>query len=715
VRKGEKLSRFFLRFSLTPKPPRLYCILYFSIHGWGFSGMKKALLALALLSLIGRIGLADLYWDSNADTPGAGTTPNGTWGTDTFWSADPAGAAATAGWTSGETAVFSAGTDATGAYTVTISGTQTAAGIRVEEGSVIIAGAGAAALGTGTVTLSSGTTFTIPSILRVTQTAGSGGVVLNGGTLRNNAVASAGASFWDPDGNISLGSGTGTISTDNLSGHLYSGRILGPGTLTKAGTGDFRTQNTTTFNTFTKLVVDGGMYRPGNALAVNFNENTLAAGSGGVFGTIPSSFLADAITLNNGGAIGNVNNVTLHNNRGITLGVTGGTISVDNGVMTIPGAISGPGNLTIGRVTTTSGNARVVLSGNNTYDGNTLVNNGILHVQSATALGSTVGNTQVATGAELRFDSAASSVTINEPITIAGIGAGGGGAITVQNSAVATLSGPITLSGDATVTVSGVSTVTYDNPASFTGVNRNLTVQGGAGVGGGGTVTGTINLGTGSLTKLQGGTWRLNSAAGNTYSGGTTISSGTLLVNNTTGSGTGTGAVAVNGGTLGGSGTIAGPVTVGAATVAPGESPGTLTINNTFVLNPASALAYELNGANQTVGGGVNDLITGITNLTLDGTLNITETVAGSFLAAMNGDTWRLLNYTGLLVDNGLTLGTVPSLAAGLEFTIDTSTFGQVDLRVVPEAGSIAALGLVGILSAAAVWFKKRRAQQAAV
>jgi autotransporter-associated beta strand protein len=81
-----------------------------------------------------------LYWDSNDVTPGAGTTPTGTWGTSNFWSTDPLGTATTEAWTSGGTAVFSAGTDATGPFTVTVSGTQTASGITVEEGTVTLTG-----------------------------------------------------------------------------------------------------------------------------------------------------------------------------------------------------------------------------------------------------------------------------------------------------------------------------------------------------------------------------------------------------------------------------------------------------------------------------------------------------------------------------------------------------------------------------------------------
>src|SRR5262245_14308393 len=66
-----------------------------------------------------------LYWDSNADTAGAGPTPAGIWGTDSFWSTDPLGLVIPGAWVPGNNAVFSAGTDATGAFAVTLSGAQT--------------------------------------------------------------------------------------------------------------------------------------------------------------------------------------------------------------------------------------------------------------------------------------------------------------------------------------------------------------------------------------------------------------------------------------------------------------------------------------------------------------------------------------------------------------------------------------------------------------
>jgi autotransporter-associated beta strand protein len=113
--------------------------------------------------------------------------------------------------------------------------------------------------------------------------------------------------------------------------------------------------------------------------------------------------------------------------------------------------------------------------------------------------------------------------------------------------------------------------------------------------------SGVIQGDGGSLTKI--GTGQLNLTAANSYTGGTTISAGTLLVKNKSGTGTGTGAVQVNTGTLGGTGIIAGAVTVGTGTssgaiLLPGNSapkPGTLTMNSALIFNPRATYTCVLN------------------------------------------------------------------------------------------------------------------------
>lgn len=178
---------------------------------------------------------------------------------------------------------------------------------------------------------------------------------------------------------------------------------------------------------------------------------------------------------------------------------------------------------------------------------------------------------------------------------------------------------------------------------------------------------------TGKLAvEVKKGTTTLGNA--NTYTGGTTVSGGTLLADNSTGSATGTGAVQVNsGGTLGGSGFITGAVTVAdGGTIAPGSSPETLTLGE-LALSDGSNLNFEL-GTPGVVGNGVNDLIDVVTNLngttssgnlTLDGRLNITA------LAGFGEGTYTIINYDGTLTDNTLVAGLRP---AGYNFTVDAST-----------------------------------------
>jgi hypothetical protein len=114
---------------------------------------------------------ANLYWDTDSATAGSGpdTTPDGTWATSgTTWSTDSTGATATSALTTAgiDDLFFSAGTDATGSYTVTLGAAQSTKSLTFQEGAVTVTA--------NTLTL-----------------AGGGGITVNSGTGTGNAIISS--------------------------------------------------------------------------------------------------------------------------------------------------------------------------------------------------------------------------------------------------------------------------------------------------------------------------------------------------------------------------------------------------------------------------------------------------------------------------------------------------------------------------------------------
>jgi autotransporter-associated beta strand protein len=149
-----------------------------------------------------------------------------------------------------------------------------------------------------------------------------------------------------------------------------------------------------------------------------------------------------------------------------------------------------------------------------------------------------------------------------------GTNGGEGGLIFFETAAAADTTARIELFGNAILNTFGE----YFVPFKIGSLEGSGTVS----LGSTALVTGRNNLNTtfsgiikdgGSLTKVGIGALTLEGA--NTYTGGTKINEGTLIVGNSAGSATGTGLVLVNGGTLGGSGTIAGAVVIGT-----GDGPG---------------------------------------------------------------------------------------------------------------------------------------------
>jgi autotransporter-associated beta strand protein len=119
-----------------------------------------------------------LYWDINSNTPGAGgASPSGAWDNLTpNFNNDAAGAGDVRGLTKNtgtlDTVVFSAGTDATGSFTVTATGAKTIKGLEVPLGQVTINGGSISS--TNGYDVSTGASATISSTIN-------GAVIKNGG------------------------------------------------------------------------------------------------------------------------------------------------------------------------------------------------------------------------------------------------------------------------------------------------------------------------------------------------------------------------------------------------------------------------------------------------------------------------------------------------------------------------------------------------------
>ena len=229
--------------------------------------------------------------------------------------------------------------------------------------------------------------------------------------------------------------------------------------------------------------------------------------------------------------------------------------------------------------------------------------------------------------------------------------------------------------GGATLDASGTGAVTFSNPSApvFSEPNQARTITL-TGVNTGSNTLATLlsDNGTGATTLLKGGTgtWAINGA--NTYTGGTTITGGTLKVNNATASGTGTGAVTVgSGAALGGFGKITGPVTIhSGAHLAPGDGVGTLTVGN-LSLSAGAVLDYEF-----TLNSG-NDLVA----VTLPGGLTLNNAgfnlfAAGSTTRWTNPGTYNLLQYSGTLGGSGIAGLSVLNPQSGLQYSFgNTGSF----------------------------------------
>lgn len=229
------------------------------------------------------------YWDTDGSTAGAGgTSPSGTWDAASANWNNAAGSGTATAWNGvNEAAVFSAGTGATGSYTVTVDGTRLADALILEEGNLTLTG--------GTIDLVNA---------RVIRSFTAGGTL----TIDSDITS------------------TGTLSFDGAGSHVFNGSSNHPGGtnissgFTLGATGDISLTSGVNISGAT-AIINGSLASAG---AININGGSLLAQ-----GTITAG---GNVNLNNTGV---ANNLTL---AGAASLAATGTIAVNNGSVTLNGS-----------------------------------------------------------------------------------------------------------------------------------------------------------------------------------------------------------------------------------------------------------------------------------------------------------------------------------------------------------------------------------------
>ncbi len=647
------------------------------------------------------------------------------------------------------------GSSSTGSGTVTVNsgstigGTGSATGlVDVKSGGILSPGAGIGTLTVGSLNLNAGSaaTYEFNSSPSNDLVAVSGPLTINGGAITLTDVTGSPTNFTTPGTyNLishtaaTLGAGVASLSIANAQ----------PGfTYTLNDTGSMITLTIGTTGVVAHWLTDAsgswidGVNWSSNPTIPNGNANTaifdkaLTANatisldgsktvgaltfSSATFGytIVPGS--GGSITLSNG-----ANPATIANNVGIheitaDIALTSNTLLSSGTVaesLTLSGIVSGSGTLT------KPGPGSLSLLGNNTFNGlltltggSTTFTSGALGLGNLTISGASLvwsgGNTQDISNRTIGFGS--------DPVTF-----------DTNGNDVALVTGAIGNGGTATFTKAGVGRLTLGKDETFTG---NVTISGGVlqlGTGGvTGSVIGAINndaaldinlqngsvfsnaiSGSGSLTHSGSGSLSLNAA--NTFSGTTSITSGSLVLlnslalqNSTLNYPTGAGTLSFNvltAATLGG---LSGDLNLGLVNVDTVPVPVALTVggNNSSttyngILSGGGSLTklgtgtLTLGGANNytgatTVGAGILDLTYGAT------IVNTALTVNGTGKLQVSGGSFSSLTSTLAVSSQGLHVTDGTAAFAGTLFA-DGSSGSSNSAPIIVEGGMLTASSIV--------------------
>ena len=462
------------------------------------------------------------------------------------------------------------------------------------------------------------------------------------------ALSSGSASALPPLGNLTW-SGSGTNGNWSTGSNWFGGNSpLTTGTYSLSFGGSTRISGTNDIGT---INVNALSFTNSGSISPSTDVFTISGTTLSLVGATITSAAATNGVAYNGDTIASI--LTLTGSNKVTLG--------SNHPLSISGSMSGAGSMTYdGAVSSVT---YVYLSGSNSYSGDTFITGG--NVQTGIRTGS--GSNNFAFGSGLVTVSGSGQLlvrnnsTVTNNILISGTGGTGNAMIGSfgTGGTTATVSGTVTLAADATIGTA--SSVTSDTTSKFV-------------------ITGPVNLGSNTLTLRPDRSTnvdRLNVI----QIDGIVSGSGSLLVN---------AQLAASRVILNGSNSYTGSTTINSGTLVVGNSSAlgnnaALIVNTTGLdLNGFSATAGALSGSStgvilSSVAGAARLTTTSTSNSTyagsiLDGGGTVGLTKAGSGALSLTGSN----NYSGSTIINGGVLGLDGANAIGGSGDV---TFGGGTLR----------------------------------